>query len=731
MSEGALQIVQRSSVQNSQKHPVGRRRAGSSLLGVAVALLASNASTPVLAQVAASQSVVVTATRTPQDAFNLPAAIDRVEGTDVRDAKWQVNLSEALSASPGLQARDRQNYAQDVQISVRGFGARSTFGIRGVRLYVDGIPATLPDGQGQLSNVDLSSIDRIEVLRGPFSALYGNSSGGVIQTFTEDGTGPATVTSSLSAGSDGARRLGLKVAGSSGDYSYLGSASRFETDGYRQHSEAGRTVANAKLVWRGGDLGKLSLIVNSAALPEAQDPLGLTRAQLGADPRGVDPSAIAFDTRKTFDQTQGGLIHELRLGDKDAIRYLVYTGHRNTEQFQSIPVATQASPLHPGGVILLTRDYRGADLRWIHEDTSWFGGPASVVVGLSGDALREGRVGRQNFIGSVLGVEGALRRDEDNTARNLDGYAQADWRPTARLRLSIGVRHADIRFSSRDRYIVIGNPDDSGSTRFNATLPVVGALYEATPDLHLYAASGRGFETPTLNELAYRPNGGSGLNFALQASSSRNAEVGVKARDARWGESTVALFQTQTDREIVTLSNTAGRSTFRNAGRTLRQGVEATWKLRAGDWRTQVAATRLDATYRDAFLTCTATPCASPNATIAAGNHIPGVARSSFFAGLGWQPETGWRGGLELRALSHVFVNDLNNDAAAGYSTASAFAGYVLRAGAWDLNAFARIDNLANRRYVGSVIVNEGNARYFEPGPGRTWLAGLNAAYAY
>ena len=194
---------------------------------------------------AALGAVVVTATRTEALALDVPASVDRVEGEDMRRGRAQVNISEALGAVPGLQARDRQNYAQDVQVSVRGFGARSQFGIRGVRLYVDGIPATLPDGQGQISHVDLASAERIEVLRGPFSALYGNSSGGVLQVFTEEGRGAPRLTLSTAAGSDGLLRYGLKASGNSGatrggvdsGVGYVLSASQFRTDGYRDHSE--------------------------------------------------------------------------------------------------------------------------------------------------------------------------------------------------------------------------------------------------------------------------------------------------------------------------------------------------------------------------------------------------------------------------------------------------------------------------------------------------------------
>ena len=675
--------------------------------------------------------VVVTATRTEVLPFDVPASIDRIDGSGIRDARLQVNLSESLGGVPGLLARDRQNYAQDVQISVRGFGARSTFGIRGVRLYVDGIPATLPDGQGQLSNVDLGSADRIEVLRGPFSALYGNSSGGVIQVFTEEGTSPSTFTTSLTGGSDGTVRLGIKASGASGSFGYLVSASEFSTDGYREHSAAERRLGNAKFTWRPDDASKLTLVANSVALPEAQDPLGLSRAQFEADPRSVDPSAIAFDTRKTVDQTQLGLVYERRLDEAQSVRALFYGGHRNTQQFQAIPLGPQASPLHPGGVIVLGRDYTGTDLRWTLK-TRVGDRPFTLVGGVAYDALSEHRQGYQNFIGTTQGVQGALRRDEDNDVSNFDQYLQGSWRVAERWTLDVGVRHSSVRFKSVDKYIVGPNPDDSGSVRYSATLPVVGLMFAASDAVHLYATVGRGFETPTLNELAYRSSGATGLNLDLQASRSDSVEAGIKTRLGIWGAFDVALFETRTHDEIVTQTNVGGRSTFQNAGATRRRGFEAAW---SGRWlenlRAQVAATWLDARYRDAFSTCAATPCTTPNLTIPAGNRIPGTARSALYAALAWAPPQGWRGGVEARVLSQVYVNDANTDAAEGHAVASANVGYVTRIGAWELTGFGRVDNLFERRYAGSVIVNEGNARFFEPAPGRTWAAGLSATVSF
>ncbi|MDC8787165.1 TonB-dependent receptor [Roseateles koreensis] len=679
------------------------------------------------------ERTVISATRSAVQPFNTPAAISRVDGDELRDSHAQINISEGLSGVPGLLARDRQNYAQDVQLSVRGFGARASFGIRGVRLYVDGIPATLPDGQGQISHVELGSVERIEVLRGPFSALYGNASGGVIQVFTEDGSAPPRLSFNVAAGSDGLHRLSAQARGATdAGLNYTLGASRFQTEGYRQHSDTDRRLANAKLSWQLDPQSRLTLVLNALDLPQAQDPMGLSRAQLAGDPRGVDSSALSFNTRKTLKQTQMGASIDRQLDANNTVQLTVYGGSRSTEQFQSIPVAAQKSPLHPGGAIDLHRDYEGADLRWSGKANSGLG-PINWTGGLAYDLLKEHRQGYQNFIGSSLGVQGALRRDENNTVSSTDPYVQANWQLAPQISLNAGVRHSQLNFKSQDHYVTASNPDDSGSAHFSATLPVLGLLWAVSPTLHAYATAGRGFETPTLNELSYRPSGASGLNFALQAAHSDSIELGVKLSNSpQWGELAASVFQTGTDQEIVTQTNLGGRATYQNAGRTRRLGFELAWaKALLPNLRTQLAYTALDAEYRDGYMTCTATPCATANQSVAAGNKMPGIAKHALFAALNWAPPQGWRAGVEARALSRIYVNDLNTDAAAGYTTLAANAGYVLALGAWDLNAMVRVDNLLDQRYVGSVIVNEGNARYFEPAPGRTWLASATASLKF
>lgn len=569
--------------------------------------------------------------------------------------------------------------------------------------------------------------------------------------FTEEGGDVTRIVPSFAAGSDASVRVGLKVSGpldvttkeSAPRLNYLLSTSHFETDGPRQHSAARRDLGNAKLVFTPDAKTTITLIANAADLPRAQDPLGLTRAQFERDRRSVDASALQFNTRKSFAQTQAGAIVEHEVDANNRVRVLLYGGARNTQQFQAIPIAAQTPVTSAGGVIDLERNYVGADLRYTHR-THLAEQPFSIVAGLAIDRLDEHRRGFENFSGPianrVLGVQGAVRRDEDNDVRDADQYLQASWSFAPRWTLDAGVRHSVVRFASNDRYVVVTpsgiNPDDSGRVRYQATLPVAGLLFRATPALHLYATAGRGFETPTFNELSYRPDGASGLNFALRPAKSDSVEAGVKSRVLTSEESSLrvnaAIFSTRTNDEIVTLSNIGGRATFTNAGRTQRRGAELSLEwLFANAWRVHAAFTLLDARYRDPFATCNATPCAKPTLLVPSGNRIPGVAGNASYVEIAYAPESGWRAGLEARRAGKVFVDDSNSDAASHYAVLNARVGYLRRFARSSIEGYTRIDNITDRRYAGSVIVNEGNRRYFEPAQGRTFFVGATATISF
>jgi iron complex outermembrane receptor protein len=669
-------------------------------------------------------NVVVTATRSERSALDVPASIDSIK-VDPRDT-LNVNPSDYLQNVPGVLARDRQNYAQDEQISIRGFGASSTFGVRGVRLYEDGIPITMPDGQGQTASFPLDSADRIEVLRGPFSALYGNASGGVIQIFTADGSGPPVLRTSLAGGSYGTWRAGANLSGSDGLFGYDVDLSHFYTDNYRGHGRAERDNGNTKLTFDLGDGRKLTLLGNFVALPQADDPMGLTRAQFNADPRMAQPVAVQFDTRKSVHQQMGGAVYDQPLGDDQSLKLTAYYGERDVQQFQAIPVSVQASPTSPGGVIGLDGNFGGADARW-----NWHGAlagqPLEVTAGLSYDRQDQHRTGYNNFIGSDLGVLGALRRDEQDEVWNLDEYFQASWNFSDRWSLDAGVRHSDVKFFVDDNYITAANPDDSGRRDYSATSPVAGLMFRATERWHLYANYGNGFETPTFNMLGYRPNGSAGINFDLVPARSRNGEIGSKLMLDNGSYFNLDVFQSDTHNELAVDTSSGGRTTYQNVDRARRRGVEAeyVWQI-APLWQAQFAYTWIDAQYLSAFLTCpAATSCSTPSVPVAAGSHIPGIPDTIFHAALRYGDTLGWNATIETNAAGKTPVNDLNTQFASGYGVVNLAGGYAFETSDAKISTFIRLDNLFGKIYAGSVIVNESNGRYFEPAAGRTIFGGV------
>ncbi|MFW0189651.1 TonB-dependent receptor PqqU, partial [Klebsiella pneumoniae] len=659
--------------------------------------------------------------------LDTPAAVSVVNGDEMRQAAPRVNLSESLGAVPGLQVQNRQNYAQDLQLSIRGFGSRSTYGVRGLRIYVDGIPATMPDGQGQTSNIDIGSVDTIEVLRGPFSALYGNSSGGVINVTSQTGTQPPTVEASSYYGSFGTWHYGMKATGAVGDGSHAGdvdytvSTNRFTTHGYRDHSGARKNLANARLGVRINDVSKLTLLLNSVDI-KANDAGGLTADEWRDNPR-QSPRGDQYNTRKNTRQTQAGLRYERQLSAQDDLSVMMYAGERETTQFQSIPRAPQLKPSHAGGVIDLTRHYQGIDTRLTHRGELLV--PVTLTAGLDYENMSERRKGYENFVmvngAPQYGEQGALRRNERNLMWNVDPYLQTQWQLTDKLSLDAGVRYSSVWFDSNDYYITPGNGDDSGDASYHKWLPAGSLKYALTDAWNVYLSAGRGFETPTINELSYRSDNQSGLNFGLKPSTNDTVEIGSKTRIGN-GLFTAALFQTNTDNEIVVDSSSGGRTSYKNAGKTRRQGMELGLDQQFGEsWRLKAAWTWLDATYRTNV--CDDASCN--------GNRIPGIARNMGYASFGYQPEQGWYAGSDIRYMSDIMANDENTAKAPSWTVVGLTTGYKWSYGRMDMDLFGRIDNLFDREYVGSVIVNESNGRYYEPAPGRNYGIGLNLAWRF
>lgn len=679
----------------------------------------------------------IQATRTDTDWLATPASVYRIEQKN-NENNLGINLSETLKGVPGLQLNNRENYAQDLQLSMRGFGARSTFGVRGIRLYVDGIPATMPDGQGQTSNIDLSSLDHIEVLGGPFSSLYGNSSGGTVLTSTKQGEGRDSIELGYAGGSHNKGRADMTLQGGAdkaGEPSYVVSSSYFDTDGYRDHSAARKVLSNAKLTWDLDDGSKVNWIVNHVDM-NADDPQGLTREQWKANPKQVNDAKNIYDVRKEINQTQTGLTWTKPINDQHELYAMAYAGHREVTQYQSIPKcaisdttklcipnSAQLNPRHAGGVIDFSRDYYGTDLHWTGKDLL---PNTRFTAGFAFDAMDEDRQGYENFDSAGnYGVKGNLRRDENNTLWNLDPYLQASWQFLPTWRLDTGLRYSNVHYQSKDHYIQGTNADDSGKTDYDKLLPSAAFTWEISPQLSTYLSYAKGFETPTFTEMAYPTTGTSGINFALKPSSSDNYELGLKAQNS-FGNFTAAIFHSETQDDIVSAGTLDGRSTFQNADKTLRQGVELSWNKNL--WRdltAQASYSYLDATF-DADI-----PNTDPQKVVYSGNYIPGVAKNQAYVALGWQPETGFNAGIDVRYMDKIYVNDSNSDVAPSYTVTSANIGYVWKNNDWKVRSYARVDNLFDENYVGSVIVNDGNNRFFEPADGVNWSAGLSITKAF
>ncbi|MEW6689368.1 MAG: TonB-dependent receptor, partial [Pseudomonadota bacterium] len=619
-----------------------------------------------------------------------------------------------LGRVPGLSVQNRQNYAQDLQISSRGFGARSTFGIRGLRLVTDGIPASFPDGQGQVSHFDLGSAGRIEVLRGPFSVMYGNAAGGVINLLTE--RGEPGIAGDVSFGSFGSHKTGMKLGFDGG----VVSASRFHTDGYRRHSAADREQLNAKLALAPAAGSSLTLVANAFASPETQDPLGLTRAQMQADPRQVVANALTFDTRKSAAQSQLGAAFAQRLAGW-SLHAALYAGQRGVRQYLAIPLATQAAATHSGGVVDLDRGYGGASLRLTRE-TALLGRRFTLTLGGEYERMAERRRGYLNNNGGI----GALKRDEDDTVSSAAAYAQGEWRFAERWIAIAGLRANRVAFGTVDYFVAPGNADDSGRKSYRAVTPVAGVLYRLAPATSLYVNYGRGFETPTFVELAYR-TAGPGLNFDLAAARSRHLEAGVKTVLGGRVRLNAALFDIATRDEIAIESSSGGRATFKNAGRTRRSGfelgVDAALPL---GFEALVAWTRMEAKFLDSFASVAGAPAVA--VTVPAGSRLPGVPRATLYAELRWRHVTsGFAAALEFQHKSRVWVDDRNSEAADAWNVLSLAAGFTQQGARWRLREYLRVDNLTNRRYAGSVVVNDANLRFYEPAPGRNYTLGLQA----
>lgn len=670
--------------------------------------------------------VVVTATRTEQNSFDLPVAIDVVDQHNIQDGLPQMLLSESLIRLPGITAQNRNNQAQDPQISSRGFGSRSAFGVRGVRVYVDGIPLTMPDGQGQPGVVDLSAIRSIEVMRGPFSALYGNSSGGVIQMVTENAPKNPELGATVMFGSYDTNRQVMEAAGQLDGLEYLLNISNFETDSFRDHGKGDKQMATAKFKFNLSESAKITTLVNWFE-QNAQDPLGLDRARAFSSSTRNDAIAAATfaNTGVERDHAQVGFNIEHSFNQNNKISFIPYVGTRsNAQTLTTTPTATTLAATN-ARLSEIDREFYGADLRW--DNLGSLGSmPYQLSVGLNyGKSTDDRKDTNVLQAGNPVSV---ANRNEQNISKNFDQYIQGKLSVTPSVDVHAGARHTKVKLEVEDDLLTV-NGDNSGSVEYQKTTPVIGVVWKATDTLNFYANFGKGFETPTFIEAAFddvTPGVASRPNLDLKASESNNTEIGLKAFVTDNTRVNLTLFHISTKDEIVTNRTVAGRSSFVNANDTRRTGAEFSIdSLFANGISTYFSYTLLNAKFDSDYTTTSGN-------FIASGNRIPGTYKSQIYGEVAWRHlPLGFFTAFEGRHNSDVYVNDVNDEKASSYTVFNWRAGFEQNLSNWRFKEFVRVENMFDKEYIGSVRINDGNRLFYETGADRNYLLGLSATYQF
>jgi iron complex outermembrane receptor protein len=677
-------------------HGMTFRAAG--LLAALLPLAAHGQAAPDTTAAVVLPGVTVTVLRAPVELARVPYAVSVNGAAEIQRAKPGLGLDEALRGIPGVQVDNRYNYALGERISIRGFGARAQFGVRGVKVLVDGIPATFADGQTSLSHIDLGTLRRAEVIRGPASALYGGSAGGVIQFETEQPPrAPFAQEVGVTGGANGLLRLHSATGGRRGRASYLVNLSRLGYDGYRDFSTAENLRLNARAGYQG--VRNQVRVLVSAVRYDAQNPGSLSEELLRQDRLQAFARNRAQRTGEEGRQVQAGATwrHAMAGGEWETTGYVI-----GREIDNPIPPVIIALDRAASGV---RTAFRGAprpelwDLQW--------------TAGVDTDVQSDDR---RNFR-NQQGERGALALDQRERVANVAGFFQLALEPLPRLTVLGGARYDWFRFRADDR-LTTGDPDDSGSRTLGSASPSVGVSYRVGEPLTVYGNVATAFETPTTTELANRPSGAGGFNPDLRPQQTESYEAGARGRLGARAAYDLAAYHADVEGALIPfeVQGAEGRQFFRNAGSTTHRGVEASLTL------APLPRIWLDAayTYTDARFGRYAV-----EGTAFDGNRVPGVAphRAEVIASYG--TPGGWFATWETRYTGEITVNDANTADSDAYWLTDVRAGVErIRLRGLELEPFVGVNNLFDTEHNTSVVVNAFGRRFFEPGPGRALYAG-------
>jgi len=670
-------------------------------------LLSTAFSAPVWAQTdteAVLPTVEVSAPRLAREIYATPAVVSTIDQDTIAQGQQRVRLDESLNRVPGVFLQNRDNFAQGQRISIRGFGARAPFGVRGITVMVDGIPYTLPDGQAQLDAIDLDSAERIEVIRGPSSVLYGNAAGGVIDITTADGRDNPGTRLRMGAGSDGYQKMALQNGGVQGDWSHHISLTALNVDGYREQSSTEKYLLNAKLRRELGSDRALTAIINLLDNPRSEDPGALNAREVAEGRDQAAPNSLALDAGQTVDQQLIGLQYEDLSAGEGELYLKGFIAQRDFEQ---------QLPFVGSSRLGYQRDYMGASAEYHHEVT--LGNlPLNYIVGV--DAVRQKDDRFRNDV-NPQGAVGEPLADETQTATSTGVFAQGDLALSELLTLSLGTRFDRVDLDVDDDFAADG--DQSGQRTFNEWSGSAGLSYRYRPQHQAYINTGTAFETPTFSEFA-NPAGG-GFNPSVEPQKAWNREVGLRGYIEPLAlDYDVALFSVRVRDELVPYDE-GGRTFYQNAGDTNRDGVELAlgWQL-ADQWRLDSALTLARYEF-DEF----ATPSERFD-----GNRIPGLPEQTWVNQLTWENLDERFATLETEYVGDLVADNANETSVDSYWLVN------LRVGdGWQLSqqtrlsAYVGLRNLLDEEHYSNVRLNGTFGRFYEPAPGRSVYGGVELSF--
>jgi len=645
------------------------------------------------------EPVIVTAPRVTIPLYKFPAAISVVGKDDIQLGQPTLSLGESLVRVPGVFIQDRFNFAQDVRISIRGFGARAAFGIRGIKILVDGIPLTLPDGQSQVDTIDLGATQRIEVMRGPISALYGNASGGVISIITEDGPAQPFIQERTTIGQFGLIKPELKSGGQIGPLNYLINLSYLDYGGYRDQSLTRNFLLNGKFRFNIDDSSDLTALITLFDSPRADDPGALTQEQVNEDRRQASPLNKRFETGEEVSDQRFGLVYRK---DFSGLHDLELNGYANFREFDSSI---------PFRIVEFDRVFLGGGVKY---------GYLGNILGFQnrltvGTDLQFQDDDRKNFNNIDGGKGNELLINQDEKVTNFGPYVQEEFNLVDNITIVLGGRYDYVRFSVDDFL----DPIESGSRTFKQLTGRGGLLYSPIPEVNMYFNIAQSFETPTTTELVNRPDGEGGLNPNLEAQKAINYEIGAKGQAFGRLDYQLALYYITLRDELIPFE-IEGRTFFRNAGKSRRYGLEAWFNFEVIEgFNASLAYTYLNSKFKDFAV----------DDVNFDGNEVPGIPPHLLNIELFYKHKYGFYGGFDLLYVSSFFVNDANTVKNNAYTVANLRLGLERSYRGFGISPFFGIQNLFNEKYNDNVRINSLGGRFFEPAPTINVYGGLRLAY--